>query len=408
MKTQKPPKTKNLVKTQDQTNIASLRMIVRGTYQIQKQRIAMGNRIVGAFKRDLGQEPGKKEKEELDKESLKLLEQLRRDYKSITEGVVTISKKKFKPQGLITDFTQLVLLEQYMGMEEQEKNHFKRFGPLLEDIPIWTEFLKGVGGCGPALSGIIISEIDIHKAEYPSSLWKYAGLDVAEDGKGRSKRKEHLVEREYTAADGHIEKKNSITFNNRLKAKLCGILGPSFLRCGGVDSPYAKAYYEYKNRLENHPMYRSVFFIGKTKEELKAAGDLFELTKKELAEKDFHGPFFSEEVAKAYAKQKRIRLSVLKEEEEDETMDDIDPVEEVVEETPATKGRPQYVLLNVGNTKLHRHRMAIRYSVKRFLVDLYKAWRALEGLPVAPEYSEVVLNMPHKQAVEGKGRRKLA
>lgn len=49
--------------------------------------------------------------------------------------------------------------------------------------------------------------------------------------------------------------------------------------------------------------------------------------------------------------------------------------------------------------------MALRYMVKRFLVDLYKAWRALEGLPVIQEYSEAVLNMPHKQAVEGKGVR---
>jgi hypothetical protein len=36
--------------------------------------------------------------------------------------------------------------------------------------------------------------------------------------------------------------------------------------------------------------------------------------------------------------------------------------------------------------------------IKRFLVDLYKAWRPLEGLPVAPEYSEAKLGLKHKSA----------
>jgi hypothetical protein len=35
--------------------------------------------------------------------------------------------------------------------------------------------------------------------------------------------------------------------------------------------------------------------------------------------------------------------------------------------------------------------------IKRFLVDLYKAWRPLEGLPVAPEYGEGKLGIIHGQ-----------
>ena len=42
--------------------------------------------------------------------------------------------------------------------------------------------------------------------------------------------------------------------------------------------------------------------------------------------------------------------------------------------------------------------MAVRYMVKRFLVDLYVAWRKLEGLPVASEYSEGKLGIKHKAA----------
>ncbi len=49
-------------------------------------------------------------------------------------------------------------------------------------------------------------------------------------------------------------------------------------------------------------------------------------------------------------------------------------------------------------SKLHIHRMAIRYMIKIFLIDLYKKWRELEGLPVAPSYEEAKLGMgPHHQ-----------
>ena len=47
-------------------------------------------------------------------------------------------------------------------------------------------------------------------------------------------------------------------------------------------------------------------------------------------------------------------------------------------------------------TKGHRHNASIRYMVKRFLADLYVAWRKLEGLPVAPDYHEAKLGHKHR------------
>lgn len=46
-------------------------------------------------------------------------------------------------------------------------------------------------------------------------------------------------------------------------------------------------------------------------------------------------------------------------------------------------------------TKMHRHRAATRYMIKMFLIDLYKAWRELEGLPVRPSYQEEYLDHKH-------------
>lgn len=282
--------------------MSNIRTMVRGAYDIQKLRIQMGNRIVGNFKAKLGQEPGEPESE-LGAEEGAILKQLRERYKKITDGVKTFPRQStFKGDELISDFTELCLIAQYVDLESEESRHFSRLGGILKDYPVYSRFLANVKGIGPAMAGVIVSEIDITKAKYPSSLWAYAGLDVAPDGKGRSRKKEHLIERDYTDRDGNAAKRVGITFNPFLKTKLTGVLGSSFLRSG--NETYAKIYADYKRRLEHHE-----------------------------AHKD--------------------------------------------------------------KTKGHRHNMAIRYMVKRFLVDLYREWRTIEGLEVSPEYHEAKLGHVH-------------
>lgn len=225
--------------------------MVRGVYDIQKLRIQTGNRIVGNFKAKLGQEPNSPE-EEMDAQGKQILKDLRLHYKKITDGVKTFPRQAtFKGDEVISDYTELCLISQYLDLEQSEKQHFSRLGNILKDYPIYNEFLHGVKGVGPAMAGVIVSEIDITRAEYPSSLWKYAGLDVASNGAGRSRKKEHLEESEYTDKDGVIQKKMGITFNPFLKTKLVGVLGSSFLRAG--DNPYRTIYDNYKHRLQNMP-----------------------------------------------------------------------------------------------------------------------------------------------------------
>lgn len=292
-----------------QTNI---RILIHGLYAAQKLRIATGNRIVANFKVKLGQAPSEKE-ETLDAAGKKLLKDLRATYKLITDGVIGAlpTQRKFKGTELINSYIELMLVDQYMTLEQAEETQFLRLKIVLEDYPIYTQFLEGVAGVGPAMAGVILSEIDIHKAEYPSSLWKYAGLDVAADGRGRSRKAEHLVKVNYKDSEGKDKERNSITFNPFLKTKLIGVLGPSLVKQvakeGKEASPYRVTYDNYKHRLQNMPAHSE-----------KSDG--------------------------------------------------------------------------------HINNMAIRYMVKRFLVDLYVAWRALEGLPVADEYSVAKLGMVHKVA----------
>lgn len=301
----------------------AIRAIVRGVYDLQKMRIETGNRLVAAFKSKLGIVPGQKE-DDADEEQVKLLNVIKMSFDSITEGVLTIptmksfQKKleKLKEPTLISSYAELTLSAQYFQLLRDEQEQFKRLGDLVSEVPIWTHFLEGVRGVGPAMAGIIISEIDIHKAEYPSSLWAYAGLDVVQvtdestgeiRGEGRSRRAAHLIDLEYTDKDGNLATRKSITYNPWLKTKLMGVLGTLFVKQPADKSPYRTYYDNYKFRLENSPKWAE-------------------------------------------------------------------------------------------RSKGHRHQAAIRYAVKRFLVDLYRVWRELENLPVAPEYSEAKLGMVHGSA----------
>ncbi len=285
----------------------NLRTIVRGAYDIQKNRIQTGNRLVGNFKAKLGQAPSQKE-DTIDADGQQILANLRRSHKLLTEGVATFPRQAtFKGDEVISSYTELCLVANYLELEEQEKTHFRRLGNILKDYPIYNNFLAGVVGVGPAMAGVIISEIDITKAEYPSSVHKYAGLDVAGDGQGRSRKKEHLEESQYTDKNGELQTKKGITFNPFLKTKLVGVLGSSFIKQSPDKCKYRKVYDDYKHRIENMEAHKE-------------------------------------------------------------------------------------------KSKGHRHNMAVRYMIKIFLIDLYNEWRSLEGLPVAPTYSESKLGKIHGKA----------
>lgn len=230
-----------------------LRAMVRGAYDLQQLRQQAGLRLCANFKSRLGALAGESE-DELDESAKKVLDILRDRFRRLTDGVArnrTLpARNKFVGDEIITDYTDLILVGQYLSLEREERAQFTQLELILPDFPIYVQFLEPIRGVGPAMAGVIISEFDIHKARYPSSLWMYAGLDVGADGRGRSRRKEHLVKRTYTNAKGELAERDSVTFNPFLKTKLVGVLAGSFLRLG---SPYAEVYRNYRHRLETDP-----------------------------------------------------------------------------------------------------------------------------------------------------------
>jgi len=229
-----------------------LRTMVRGAYNVQEFRIRVGNRLIQIFRKRLGQRPGQPESE-LDEERREVLDVLRAAYRRLADGVAEgklPGRSRFVGDHVIRDYLEMTLVHQHMELVRIEAAMFRQLVGALDQFPIWSTYLRDVRGCGPTMSAVLIGEIDITRALYPSSLWKYCGLDVAPDGAGRSRKKPHLVDRDYVTSDGEAKTRKSITFNPFLKTRLIGVLAPSFLRSA---SPYRSAYDGYKHRLETDP-----------------------------------------------------------------------------------------------------------------------------------------------------------
>jgi hypothetical protein len=229
-----------------------LKTILRGYYDIQKLRISTGNRVVAVFKDKLGVEPGKKEDEgDLGKVSKIIFEKIKEDYIRFTDGVILMSakfsKKYVRSSTLIHNRVELALVSQYLNLLQAEETAVYTIKEYLETFKIYTNYLADIPGCGPLMSAVLISYLDIEKAKYPSSFVKYAGLDVAPDGRGRGKYKDHLVEREYIDKDGKVNTKLGITYSPFLHTKLLAVLGSAFIK---ARSPYAEIFYETRHREE--------------------------------------------------------------------------------------------------------------------------------------------------------------
>lgn len=227
-----------------------IRNSVRSAYQIQKSRIQAGNRLIALVRQQ-------SEKELSEEEVKATMQEIRSEYASLKAKLsparVLPSEKAFSECKWIDNPIMFSAVDSMIGLELNEALQFKALTKQLERNDFYRLHLSEIRGIGPAMAGVLISEIDIRKCDYVCDLWKYSGFDVAADGKGRSRREEHLIDRDYVAADGSTKTRKSITFNPFLKTKLRNI-GDSFLKTNNVK--YRAIYDGYKNRLNNHPAHK--------------------------------------------------------------------------------------------------------------------------------------------------------
>src|SRR5258708_16152110 len=280
------------------SDIVILKAAVHGVYDLQKLRIAAGLRLCANFRAklkllDSDNADDDEEDDEETKIAKKIIKKLKEAHRRLTDGIAKsrgrrltdgvedgrpLSLKDFKGNEIISTVSEAVLFEAYLDLEKDEAKQFRQLEHILNLIPIYTTWLRRQEGVGPAMAGVLIAYLDPYKARHGSAVSKYAGLHVGPDGMGRSRRAEHMVEREYLDKNKELKIRNSLTYEPFLKTKLTGVLAGSFLRAnkGEGAQPWRKIYDDYKHRLETDPSRPKVSLV-KWKALHKAEKDVSQL-----------------------------------------------------------------------------------------------------------------------------------
>lgn len=248
---------------------AQIRNLVDGVYDIQKLRVATGNRIVASLRPTVLQskkpDMTSEEKDKLQKEKDKLLSKILSEYKNITEYLVdkAVSDKSIASYGTteyIKSKVDYVLVQNYMRLKAAEDGMAKVVAEHVYQHPLWDYFFKDVVGCGPMIAAICIAYLDPYKARHRSSFYRYCGLDVQTDSEGnlRGNGRWYTEMRPYTDKEGNEALKKSITYNPFIKSKLLEVFIGGCIRLNANEKlrgrvKYASIYQEHKHRQESYP-----------------------------------------------------------------------------------------------------------------------------------------------------------
>lgn len=253
---------------------------------------------------------------------------------------------------------------------------------------IYRQFVMPVRMFGPAMGGLLISEVDIEHCDKPSSLWRFCGLAV-DKVSGRAER---------------LVKGQKAHFSPRLKAKMIEVLGKNLVKAYNVDEG-GNYYYTVAD-----PKSRAPVVDDEGRAVLDANGQ--PVTKRGSRRVyDLKGATVYRRFYDDYKHRKRSQIvptcmlcqgsGVVMVEKK---MMGRTEVEEV---RAAKKGEKEAKTcwncqgtggpVPWGTGDAHRDVAARRYMVKMLLLDMWKAWRALEGLPIRPSYAEEKLGLVHHQ-----------
>ena len=168
----------------------------------------------------------------MNEENMQALRQAVRFFYDMQKLRIQSSNRNTSNTVVLDDKHGKHLEDQGDRLSEMEKKELSNIRRLLRLHPLWNDYLKHQKGCGPTMAGVILSEIDIYKAETVSALWSYCGLAVDTET-GRAVR---------------MKRGQKAGYNPWLKSKLVKVLGDCLLR---ANSPWRKFYDDYKHRKQN-------------------------------------------------------------------------------------------------------------------------------------------------------------
>jgi len=170
----------------------NIRVLVSNLYDLQKLRVAAGNRLVQSFYQQLGVASGESP-DDMDKAEKNMINLLKEDYKRITDMVVEKGKtiksiiKMYSDEGsdnklnIVRNEIDYRLIHSYMLLLESEEESTKVLDKYVKEHPLWDKFFADIKGCGTLMSAVCIAYLNPYKARHVSSFYRYCGLDTVQD-----------------------------------------------------------------------------------------------------------------------------------------------------------------------------------------------------------------------------------
>lgn len=335
----------------------ALRRKVRYFYDLQKVRIQLGNRTddpaLYVIKKDAhtGKEKRTKKKATramMDQALVDLVGSLKKDPDAAPES-------SERPAEIILDEEdRLFLRRQNLLLESLEADTLEQIAAAIKRFPIFGEFLQGVKGCGPTMSAVILSEVQMAYEVPPETL---SGDDVLRttditvtDDQGK--------DWQYTHAVHKVMVENTDPESKKVVAQPVEVTRKYF-RKG------EKLYHDVCPTVSSLWSYSGLAVDTSTgKARRRAKGVRFNWN-----------PFLKTKVLGVLASCMIKSGS---------------PYREHYDNYKHRKEASGW-----GNSAAHRHNAAMRVMMKKFLQDLWVEWRRLEGFPTPKPYAEAMLGRVH-------------
>lgn len=384
-----------------------IRCLIANVYDLQKLRISAGNRLVQSFYLQLGVAPSTSP-DDVDKEEKKMIDRLKAEYKRITDAVAENNKsiksnikalresdEEGKRLTLICNDQDFKLVESYTYLLKAEEESTKSLDKYVKQHKLWDAFFADIKGCGTLMSAVCIAYLDPYVAKYPSSFFRYCGMDTVQD-EDKDGNKLYLEKVEgvvtgvkvreaygYYNSEGQYFGKVQMTDNlsdegNILFKGEDGGLYEQRQLTKVVDGQEMLIYEEVESGKEyvgDVVVSQHGRKMGDTEmvEYVDAEGN------RKLKRSITYNPFVKTKLMGV------LTGCLIKAK---------DPVYSKIyyDYKARLDNSPRYE----GYTPAHKNMMAQRYMIKQFLRNLHTEWRHLEGLPIYEPYEvEKLGNKPH-------------
>lgn len=203
---------------------------------VQRVRIATGNRICATYRQGMMSDDAEKEREEFLKKLHSEYVRIMDYYADKMKGKGRLATALGKVQGLtyIKTKNDLDLVDNYETLCEAEDKANKAMSHVVQQHPIWELFFKDVKGCGPSIAGKLLAGLDVHKARHVSSFWSYCGVGtrVTENGDRVAMTKQHTTTCTYIDKHGNEKTRRSLGYSPELQSLVTSIFVTSVLKVG--------------------------------------------------------------------------------------------------------------------------------------------------------------------------------